>query len=244
MATAVMIQPLAGAPRFKGKIAGAFYLLTIATSVFAFVTRGRLVVPGDAAATASNLVAHEALFRWSCVLDLASTGCYLVVTVLFYQLFRPVDRTVSLLAAGFSLVGCAIGAIACLFHLAPLAVLSGARYLDVFTPEQLHALALVLLKLRAQAADIGIAFFGIYCLLIGYLIYRSTFLPRVLGALMAVAGIGWLMFLSPVLLHAVMPYNQATSALGETALTLWLLAAGVDVGRWRAQVDAPRTAAG
>jgi len=98
--------------------------------------------------------------------------------------------------------------------------------------EQLQALALMFLKLRVQTANIGIIFFGFYCLLIGYLIFRSTFLPRILGAGMAFAGLGWLTFLSPPLANYLFPYILAPGALGEGALTLWLLVMGVNVQRW------------
>ncbi len=104
-----------------------------------------------------------------------------------------------MLAAFFSLVGCAIQGFACLFELAPLVVLGGAQYLSVFKVEQLQALAYMFLKLYSQAYSIALVFFGFFCLLIGYLIFKSTFLPRILGVLMVFAGLGWLTFLSPPL---------------------------------------------
>ncbi len=235
-----MMERIAEAsPRFKARIAGVFYLLTMLTGVFAeLFVRGRLVVYGDAAATATNILAHEPLFRLGFASDLIAGACYIAVTALFYDLFKPVNRSLSLLAAFFSLVGCAIGAVSCLFHLAPLAVLGGAQYLSVFKVEHLQALALMLLKLRAQTANIGIVFFGFYCLLIGYLIFRSTFLPRILGAGMAFAGLGWLTFLSPPLANHLFPYNLAPGALGEGLLTLWLLVMGVNVQRWKEEASA------
>jgi Domain of unknown function (DUF4386) len=233
MTTAVMMERIAEtSPRFKARIAGVFYLLVILTALFAEVSRDRLVVPDDAAATATNILAHAPLLRLGFASDLIATACYIVVTAIFYGLFKPVNRSVSLLAAFFSLVGCALGAASCLFHLAPLAVLGGPQYLSAFTVEQLQALALMFLKLRVQTANIGIIFFGFYCLLIGYLIFRSTFLPRILGAGMAFAGLGWLTFLSPPLANYLFPYILAPGALGEGALTLWLLVMGVNVQRW------------
>jgi hypothetical protein len=220
-------------PRLKARIAGAFYLLTIPTAILAeLFVRGQVVVSGNAAATATNILAHEPLFRLGFASDLIATACYIAVTALFYGLFKPVNRSLSLLAAFFSLVGCAIGAFSCLFHLAPLVVLGGAPYLSVFKLEQLQALALMFLKLRAQASNIGIVFFGFYCLLIGYLVFRSTFLPRILGVLMALAGLGWLTFLSPPLANYLSPYNLAPGLLGEGSLTLWLLVAGVNTAKW------------
>ena len=111
-------------------------------------------------------------------------------------------------------------------------MLGGAQYLGVFNVEQLQALALVLLKLGAQANNIGLVFFGCYCLLIGYLVLRSDFLPRILGVLMAIGGAGWLTnsfisFLSPPLARSLSSWMMAPGILGEAALTLWLLVMGV-----------------
>jgi len=117
-------------------------------------------------------------------------------------------------------------------------VLSGAQYLSVFKVEQLQALALMFLKLNVQTTQIGLVFFGFYCLLIGYLIFRSTFLPRILGALMVVAGLGWLTFLSPPLAKSLSPYVLAPGIVGEGLLTVWLLVKGVNVQRWNEQAEA------
>ena len=144
---------------------------------------------GDAAATAHNILAHEPLYRLGFAAELISAVCYITVTLLLYDMFRPVNRSVSLLAAFFSLTGCTIQAFSTLFHLAPLVILGGEQYLSAFRTEQLQALALMFLNLRAQTSSIYMVFFGWYCLLIGYLIFRSTFLPRILGVFMAIAGL-------------------------------------------------------
>jgi hypothetical protein len=225
-------------PRRKARIAGVFYLLEMLTGAFAIIfVGGRLFVFGDAAATATNILAHESLLQLGFAANLIQFACYVAVTGLFYDLFRPVNKSLSLLAAFFSLVGCAIGAVSCLFEFAPLTVLGGAPYLSVFTLQQLQALSLMFLKLYGQLFNISFVFFGFYCLLIGYLIFRSTFLPRVLGVLMAIAGLGWLTFLSPALTHALSPYILA-AGLGEVSLTLWLLVAGVNAERWKEQAGA------
>ena len=121
-----------------------------------------LVVSGDAAATANNILAHQPLFRLGLATDLIATACYIAVTALFYDLFKPVNRSLSLLAAFFSLVGCAISAFASLFQLAPFVVLGGSQYLSAFKVEQLRALALMFLELNTQAANIYLVFFGFY----------------------------------------------------------------------------------
>lgn len=238
MSTAVMVERIAKAsPRFKARIAGVFYLLTFLTGGVA-VPSFRLIVDSDAAATASNVLAHEALFRLGFAALLINVAVYIAVTLLFYELFKPVNRSLSLFAAFFSLVGCAIQAVSSVFFLAPLVVLGGAQSLSVFKVEQLQAQALMFFKLYAQAYNIGLVFFGFYCLLIGYLILRSTFLPRVLGVLMAFAGLGWLTFLWPPLANHLSPYNLAAGVLGEGSLTLWLLVMGVKVERWKEQAGA------
>ena len=224
----------------RPRIIGVVYLLYFLTAVLGeFFLRG-LVASGDAAATANNLLTHQPLFRLGIATTTIATACYVAVTALFYELFKPVNRSLSLLAAFFSLVGCAIQAFGSVFQLAPLVVLGGGQYLSVLKAEQLRALALMFLELHAQAASICLVFFGFYCLLIGHLIFRSAFLPRILGVLMAFAGLGWLTFLSPALAHDLSPYILA-AGIGEVSLTLWLLVAGVNAARWEERGSVGRT---
>lgn len=219
-------------PRPRARIIGVVYLLYFLTAVFAeFFMRG-LVVSGDAAATANNILAHQPLFRLGLATGLIATAFYIAVTALFYDLFKHVNRSLSLLAAFFSLVGCAILAFASLFRIAPLVVLGGGQYLSAFKVEQLRALAFLFLELSGQGVDICFVFFGVYCLLIGYFIFRSAFLPRILGVLMAFAGLGWLTFLSPPLPNYLSPYIQVLGVLAEGSLMLWLLVMGVNVAKW------------
>ena len=167
-------------PRLKARIAGVLSLLSLLTAGFTetFV-RGRLNYVGGYIAI-----------------------CGMVgVTLLVYDLFKPVNRGLSLLAALFSLV----------------------------------ALTFEALRWQPQGVNIAIVFVGFYCLLFGYLIFRSTFLPRILGALMAIAGLGWLTYLSPPLAKSLSPYNLALGILGQESLMLWLLVMGVNVQRWREQ---------
>ena len=160
----------------KARIAGSVYLLVFVTGGLALAGRGAV-----GAAIASTAGALAGLL-------------YIVVTLLFYDLFKTVNKRLSLLAAFVSLVGVAVGPV-----------------------------------LKANP----LPFFGIYCLLIGYLIFRSTFLPRILGVLMALGGVGWLTFLSPALANQLSPYNYAPGLFGEGSLTLWLLVCGVSVPKNR-----------
>ncbi len=225
MSAAVITPRIAEAsPRFKGRTAGAFWLMTILAGAFALFFGGRLVVSGDAAATAANILAHEPLFRLGVAADLIATACYSVATLFVYDLFKPVNRNLSLLAAFFSLAGCAIGALSLVFRLVPLLVLGGAQYLRAFTVGQLQALAYTFLRLQGQASSISFVFFGLHCLLVGCLILSSTFLPRIVGALMVCAGLGWLTqgfanLLAPALGHSLLTLWPPASS-GEGSLTL------------------------
>ncbi len=185
MSTTVITERIAEASP-HARMAGIFYLLTFVTGIFAMMVHNRL---GFAA-------------------GLIAAACYIAVTLLFYFLFKPVNRSLSLLAACISLAGCTIGPLGLLVH--------------AFS----HINALV--------------FFGFYCLLIGYLIFKSTFLPRILGVLMAFAGLGWLTFLSPSLANYLSPYNMFPGLLGEGALTVWLLVVGVNVSKWEEKASAWR----
>jgi hypothetical protein len=220
-------------PRPRARMTGIVYFLYFLTAVSGELFLKGLVVDGDAAATANNILAHQALFRLGLATGLIATACYIALTELLYDLFKPVDRSLSLLAAFFSLVGCAILAFASLFQLAPLVVLGGSQYLSVFRVEQLRALAYLFLDLYGEGVNICFVFFGVYCILIGYLIFRSAFLPRILGVLMAFAGLGWLTFLSPPLANHLSPYILVLGFVAELALMLWLLVMGVNVQRWK-----------
>jgi Domain of unknown function (DUF4386) len=239
MSIAAMMERIAEAsPRPKARITGVVYFLYFLTAVFSMLFLKGLVVYRDAASTANNILAHQSLFRLGISTGLIATACYVAVTALFYDLFKPVNKSLSLLAAFISLVGCAILAFASVFQLAPLVVLGGSQYLSVFKVEQLQAQASLFLELYGQGVSICFVFFGVYCLLIGYLIFKSSFLPRILGVLMAVAGLGWLTFLFPPLADYLSPYNLVLGFLAELALMIWLLVMGVDVQRWKEQARA------
>src|SRR5437660_4891511 len=233
MGTAAMTET---SPRFKARITGVLYLLTMLTGIFAqgFVS-GRLVVDGDAAATATNILTHKTLFQWGFTVYLIEMACQIAVTALFYDLLKPPGRSISLLAAFLGLAGCVIKTFSRLFYIAPLFVLGGAHYLTVFSPEQLQALALLFLKVNDRGAAIALAFFGFYALLTGYLIVRSTFLPRILGVWSAIAGLGWLTFLYPPLGYRLFFYVAPFGLLVSAVLILLLLVFGVNEQKWNAQ---------
>jgi hypothetical protein len=183
-----MMEPVAEASPWPGaRITGVVYLLYFLTAVSAEVFVGQ-----------TRLVAYDTI-------NLIAYAFYIAVTLLFYYMFKPVNSGLSLLAAFFSLAGCA-NEVLRMFNVAP------------------HQIS-------------SLVFFGPYCLLIGYLIFRSTFLPRFLGVLMAFAGLGWLVFLSP---HAILllTYLKVLGFLAEASLMLWLIMKGVNVQRWKEQASA------
>lgn len=241
-----MTEPITGAsPRSRARVAGVLYLITIAAGFFAFSARDGLIVSGDAAATARHILASESLYRWSIAADLIGIASYVGVAALLYGLLRPVSRNVSLAAAFFGLVSCAVGAAITLNLVASLILLGDAPYLTAFRPDQLQALARVFLRLHGEGYNISLVFSGFYCALLGYLAFRSTFLPRFVGALLVLAGLGWLAdsfanLLWPALGDHLDSYAMITSGLGEGGLCLWLLAVGVNGPRWEQRAVAAR----
>jgi hypothetical protein len=225
-------------PRTKARLAGAFYLLTILTGLFAqgFIS-ARLVVSGDAAATANNILSHDGLFRLGFAVYMIEMVCQIITTVLLYDLLKPVNRSVSLLAAVLGLIGCGIKTFSRLFYFAPLLILGGTHYLSVFSGEQLNAVALLFLRVNDIGAGIALVFFGFYAILKGYLVIRSTFLPRVLGWLAVLGGIGWLAYLSPPFGDRVFSSIAVFGIIGALANIGWLLVFGVNEQRWREQAS-------
>src|SRR5438445_11020572 len=167
MSTAVMLGRIAEtSPRLRARITGVFYLLTMLTGVFAqgFVSE-RLIVFGDAAATATNILTHKSLFQLGFAVYLIEMACQVALTALFYDLLKPAGRSVSLVAAFLGLAGCVIKTVSRLFYIAPLFILGGAHYLSAFNSEQLQALALLFLKVNDHGDGIALVLFGFSSLL-------------------------------------------------------------------------------
>jgi hypothetical protein len=204
----------------------------------------RVVIAGDPAATATNLLAHEATYRVGFALGLAGNVIYIVLTALFYRLLRPVNRTIALLMVFFSLVGCTTQIVAGVLQLAPLVILRDSQLAGAFQVGQLRAAALVSLRLYSQTFSISFVLFGLFDFMLGYLIFKSTFLPRILGVLMMIAGIGAMTFLYPPLASALKWVVLPLGGLGEGVLMLWLIVKGVNVARWEEQAAPPVTAEG
>jgi hypothetical protein len=223
----------------KARLIGLVYLSYFLIAFLGGFFINRVVVAGDPAATATNLLAHEATYRAGFAIGLVGNVIYIALTALFYRLFKPVNRTISLLMAFFSLVGCTTQIIASILQLVPLVVLRDSQLLGAFKDEQLRAAALVSLRIYSQTFHISFVLFALFDFLLGYLIFRSTFLPRILGVLMMIAGVLAMTFLYPPLAIALKWVVLPVGGLAELVLMLWLIVKGVNVARWEERA-APR----
>ena len=218
----------------KARLAGLCYLATIVVGAFDHLfVAGLLVAPGDAAATTQRLATSEGLYRLAFAAEMIPV--YVVVTVLLYDLFSPVDRSLALLAAFCSLVGGAVGSGIGVLQLAPVVVLRDP-FAAGLANDQLHALVGVCLRLQQVGFSISLVFFGFYCALLGWLILMSTLLPRAVGALVATGGVAWVTYAladlaAPDVGAALGPAALLLGTAGEGALTAWLLVCGVRTPR-------------
>lgn len=225
-------------PQHTARTAGVLYLVIIVLGLTGeLVVRSGIVAAGDAPATAANIRGAEGLFRFGFLADSVMLLADIALAVLLYVLLRPVSKTLALLAMCFRLVQAAIIGGNLLHYHAALVALAGPAYGIAFPPEQLAAVATLLLDLHSHGYDLALLPFGVNCLLLGYLVYRSGFLPRVLGALLAAAGVVYLVgsytrFLFPAQVEAVAPI-YLVAIVAESAMCLWLLIKGVDARRWR-----------
>lgn len=224
--------------RTIARVAGFLYLVVIVCAGFAEgYVRSTLIVAGDAGATAANIAASPTLFRVGLVADLVAFLSDAAIAVLLYVLLRPVSRTVSLLAAAFRLVAHpAIGGINLLHHHIALMLLGGAGYGAALGPGQREALAMLFLDAHGYGYLLAGAFFGVHLLLLGYLVARAGYLPAGLGALLGLAGAGYLaesfgMFLIPSYGPVLAWVVAVPAVVGELSLCLWLLVKGVDTDR-------------
>ncbi len=222
-------------PLIYARIAGVLFLLSLVAGGFGeFYVPSQLIVSADAAATAKNIITSDLLFRMGFASYLVEAMCDVALTLILYVLLRPVRKDLALLAAFFGLVGTAVFGVAELFYFAASLILGGADYLKTFSPDQLNTLALLSLKLYGYGGGIFLVFSGVAWILRGYLIFRSGYLPKFLGALLALAGVG---FVTRNFALVLAPAYASSGLLLPTiiavlSLTLWLLVRGVDVPKW------------
>jgi len=223
-------------PRATARIAGALLLLTIVLGTLAqFVVAAKLIAYGNATATAANILEHRSMFEAGFAIYLIEMACQVAMTAFFYELLKPAGRNLSLVVAFLSLAGCVIKAFARVFYIAPLFVLGGAAWLSSFRPEQLRELALLLIRLNDQGAGVALAFFGFATFLKGFLVLRSTFLPRFLGVLSLLNGLAWMSFAYPSFGFRMFAPAALLGLIGSAVWIFWLLVFGVDEERWREQ---------
>ncbi|MFL6234554.1 MAG: DUF4386 domain-containing protein [Thermoanaerobaculia bacterium] len=225
-------------PQAYARIGGVLYLIIIVAGVLGEIfIRGRIIVSGDAMATANNIMASQSLWRLGIAGDLIMHVCDVPLMLIFYVLLRPVNRNLALLAVLFNLIQTAVMVANEILLLVPLFLLGGADYLKSVEPHQLQALAYVSIKANDYGFGVGLIFFGFECLVLGYLIFRSGFLPRILGILMPIAGLSYLtnsfaLLLAPAFAARLFPWILLPAFIAEASVCLWLLVKGVNVARW------------
>jgi hypothetical protein len=226
-------------PRRLARMAGALYLINIVLGAFAIsIVPAMIVVSGDAAATAHNIQTHELLYRLGLVAHVVVTVTNVPLAVIFYDLFKVVNRRLALLDACFILVATAIEASGLLNQFAPLVLLGGGPYASALPAAQLQALAYMPGALSSIDYSIHTLFFGFDIIVFAYLVLRSTFLPRAIGVLLAIDGLAYLVYsfaylLAPGFAAHLVPWIQLPALIGEGSLCLWLLVVGVNVERWK-----------
>ena len=229
-------------PRATARAAGVLYLIIIVGGVFAQIgVRERLVVAGDAAATAHNILSHALLYRCGFAAEVFCLLCNVPINYLLYQLFGFIDRRTAVTMVLFASVGTAVEAVSLLTHYAPLILLADGPAASAFTPVQLQTAAYLSLKLFDYGFMIALAFFGGFCIALASLIMRARFFPRVIAGLLFLEGGAYLLnsfahFLAPPIGDRVFPFLMV-SGIAEISFCLWLLIVGVNGQKWRAQAD-------
>ena len=220
-------------PNIYARVYGLLYLVHFGSFFNLGFVRQSLIVPGDAAATVNNIMASESLFRLGIVSDLIAQTVFIFLVLILYKLLKPVNKNLALLMVILALVGIPIAMLNLLSHSAALLLLSGASYLTVFTADQLQALVMLFLELQTHGVSIANIFWGLWLLPLGYLVFKSGFLPRILGILLIIAGFGYLIDFFTFFLF---PNFDTTISLftwwGELLFALWLLIKGVNVEKW------------
>ena len=221
-------------PQKTARVAGFVFLIIVFLGMSAelFIRPG-MIVPGDAAATVKNIAASQALFRLSLVIELGRQALLVLLPLILYILFKQIDKTIASLMVAFALVSVPISMLNEINHFAVLLLSSGAGFLTAFKADQLNALVAFFLELRTYGTFVP-QILSFWVLLLGYLVFKSGFLPRILGILLMLAGSSYTV---GAILFLLVPNFDATilglfAFIGEVPFYLWLLIRGVDVGQW------------
>ena len=221
-------------PLMIARLAGFLYLLTVPLGIFNFMyISSNLIVSGDAVRTAQNIMASESLFRLGIVSALVGAIIPILYLLLLYRLLKPVSKDSAVLMVVVALMGNPITMLNEFTQLGALQLLSGADYLTVFTTAQLQALAYLFVRLHSYGISIAFIFSGLWLLPLGYLVFKSGFLPRILGILLIIGGFGYLI---DVFAGFLFPGSNLSiglfTGLAEIFFLLWLLIKGVNVEKW------------
>ncbi len=230
-------------PRTYARMGGLLYVIIIFLASFGeLFVRNKLIVWGDPAATADNILGSETLFRAGLAAEMLTIVCDVALALIFFVLLKPMSKNVALLGAFFRLTFAAIYGVAKLFEIAALVALKGSAHVKDLDPQQLQDLAYLSLRIHSFGYGASLLFFGFCCILFGHLIHRSTYLPRILGILLAIAGYGYVVFsfgqmLAPEFAgRFLFPPVVLLAFVAEILLALWLLVKGVNLQEWEERI--------
>ncbi len=232
----LLLARICGLVALAGIVAGAFDIGYI---------RNTLIIEGDAPATIHNILAHERLFRLGFGAHLFEMLLNIVGEILFFFLLRRVNRIVAAIVLACGLIGTAIESLDLLNAYVPFVLAVNANTLGTFTAQQLQSLSYIFVRMQDAGLVISFAFYGVNELLSGFLIFRSGFLPRVIGVLLGISGFcyfthSFLTFVAPSLGARVYPYILYACLPGEASIALWMSTVGLNVENWKAWTPAPQ----
>jgi len=238
------MQNTSFSPQRYARIGGLAYLFIIIAGAFGEVfVRQQLFISGNPAATANNIAASPMLWRIGMAGDLLMHVCDLIVTIVYYKLLKPVNKDLAILAVFFGLIQTAVLVANKMNMMMPIFFLGDAEYLKAFSTQQLQVWSYLSVKTHDYGFGIGLIFFGFECLIDGYLIIRSGYLPKILGVFVQIAGVCYLinsfgMILFPKLINAISPAILLPPFVGELSICLWLIFKGVNFAKWKESVPA------
>src|SRR6516162_1035970 len=226
-------------PRLLARIAGVFYLIITAFALFAYLyVRGQVIVPGDMAQTATNILAHERLYRLGGAAAVVVVVCNLPLGWILFELLRVVNSRLALLALLFITASATLEAVNLSNYFAPLLTFTLPEYRSAFQANEIQALARGPIMMFEYLFSVSLTFFGVFCILIGFLIFRSKFLPAILGLLMMAAGVTYWINSFRLFLALPIPYLPWVTLVAELSLALWLVIVGVKTAEWHEQAAA------
>jgi hypothetical protein len=241
------MEPItASTARRLARIAGGLYLINIVGGAFAIgVIPAMLIVTGDVSATAHNIRSQDFLYRSGLVAHIVILVTNVIMSVIFWDLFKVVNRRVAMLAVLFGILGTAVEAGTLLNQFVPLVLLGSGPAAGALPASEAQGLTYVSVALSEIGYSIYSAFFGFLGICLGYLVFRSTFLPRIIGVLLVLGGFSYLSYgfvdlLAPGLAAHLVPWIQLPALIGEGSFALWLLAASVNARRWTERTARPR----